>query len=148
MSLPFDGEIEVLMEEYRKRRARTAELQRRIREISATAATPRQTVAVTVGAQGDLVSIEFPNSAYKRMAPNELAEAILAVSAEAKAKATDALRELMKPELPPGLDFDDLIQGKADMSKALPDDPAMPDAVRDYVANGRVPGRGPGGVNG
>lgn len=147
MSLPFDGEIEVLMEEYRKRRARTAELQRRIREISATAATPRQTVKVTVGAQGDLVSIEFPNSAYKRMAPNELAEAVLAVSAEAKAKATDALRELMQPELPPGLDFDDLIRGRAG-SKARPDDPAMPDAVRDYAASGRVPGRGPGGING
>jgi DNA-binding protein YbaB len=148
MSLPFDGELEVLMEEYRKRRARTAELQRRIREISATATTPRETVKVKVGAQGDLLGIEFPTSAYKRMAPNELAEAILAATAEAKAKALDALRELMQPELPAGLDFDDLIQGKADMTKALPADPAMPDAVRDYIGTGRVPGRAPGGIDG
>src|SRR5579859_1130054 len=113
MSLPFDGELEALMEEYRKRRARTAELQRQIREISATASTPRQTVKVKVGAQGDLQSIEFPTGAYKRMAPNELAEAIMAATAEAKVKAMEALRELMQPEMPAGLNFMDLIQGKA-----------------------------------
>jgi DNA-binding protein YbaB len=140
MSLPFEHELEGLMEEYRKRRARTAELQRSIREISATATTPRQTIKVTVGAQGDLTGIEFVTGAYKRMAPNELSEAILGAVAEAKVKATDALRELMQPELPAGLNFDDLIQGKADMSKALPENSIMPDAVRDYIHSGRVPG--------
>lgn len=147
MSLPFDGEIEVLMEEYRKRRARTAELQRQIREISATGSTPRQTVKVKVGAQGELQSIEFPTGAYKRMAPNELAEAIMAAAAEARAKATDALRELMQPVLPRGIDFDDLVQGKADLTKALPSDPAMPDAVRDYIGTGRVPANPGGGLD-
>jgi DNA-binding protein YbaB len=147
MSLPFDGEIEVLMEEYRKRRARTAELQRQIREISATGTTPRQTIKVKVGAQGDLQGIEFPTDAYKRMAPNELAEAIMSATAEAKVKATAMLRELMQPMLPPGVDFDDLVQGKADLAKALPSDPAMPDAVRDYIGTGRVPGNSGGGLN-
>jgi hypothetical protein len=101
-------------------------------------------VKVKVGAQGDLQSIEFPTGAYKRMAPNELAEAIMGAVAEAKAKASDQLRELMQPMLPRGIDFSELMQGKADMSKALPSDPAMPDAVRDYIATGRVPGAGGG----
>jgi DNA-binding protein YbaB len=145
MSLPFEHELEGLMEEYRKRRARTAELQRSIREISASATTPRQTIKVTVGAQGDLTGIEFLTGAYKRMAPNELTEAILGAVAEAKVKAMDSLRELMTPELPAGLNFDDLVAGKADMSKAVPENSMMPDAVRDYVYNGRVPGMdGPG----
>jgi hypothetical protein len=46
----------------------------------------------------------------------------------------------MQPELPAGLNFDDLIQGKADMSKALPENSIMPGAVRDYIDSGRVPG--------
>jgi hypothetical protein len=145
MTVPFEGEIEALMAEYRRRRARTAELQRRIGEISATATTARQTVKVTVGPQGDLLGIEFPTGAYKRMAPNELAEAVMGVVAEAKAKALDQLRELMQPELPAGLNFMDLIQGKADLTKALPAEPPMPAAVRDYIDTGRV---SPGGAIG
>ena len=141
MNLPFDGEVEALMEAYQRRRARTAELQQKIREISATAANPRQTIKVTVGAQGDLVGIEFPTDAYKRMAPKELVEAIMAVAADAKTQAQSALRELMQPELPAGLDFDDLVQGKADLSKALSEGASVPEAVRDYVATGRVPSR-------
>jgi DNA-binding protein YbaB len=148
MPLPFDHELEGLMEEYRKSRARTAELQRQIREISATAMTPRQTVKVKVGAQGDLLGIEFPTGAYKRMAPNELSEAILGAVAEAKSKALDALRELMLPVLPRGLNFVDLIQGKADLTQAMPEEPPMPDAVRDYIESGQVPGQPPGGLNG
>lgn len=147
MSLPFEQELEGIMEEFRKRRAHTAELQRNIREISATGTTPRQTVKVTVGAQGDLTGIDFPNGAYKRMTPIELSEAVMSAAAEAKTKARNALRELMQPELPAGLDFDDLVEGKADMSKALSEDRLMPDAVRDYIQTGHVPG-GAGGSNG
>ena len=107
--LPFDSELEALMAEYRKRRARTAELQRQIREISGTAVTPRQTVKVKVDAQGGLLALEFPTGAYKRMAPNELAEAVMGAVAEAKGKALEALGELMQPELPKGMNFADLL---------------------------------------
>jgi DNA-binding protein YbaB len=141
MDLPFERELEGIMEEFRKRREHTAQLQRSIREISATGTTPRQSVKVKVGAQGDLLGIDFPTSAYKRMTPNELSEAILTATAEAKTKARDSLRDLMTPELPAGLDFDDLIDGKADMTKALSEDRLMPDAVRDYIHTGRVPGQ-------
>ena len=143
--LPFDSELEALMTEYRKRRARTAELQRQIREISGTAVTPRQTVKVKVDAQGGLLALEFPTGAYKRMAPNELAEAVMGAVAEAKGKALEALGELMQPELPKGMNFADLLQGKADMTMALPDEPPMPDTVREYIDSGRMPGRAAGG---
>src|SRR5258707_14622474 len=113
----FNEELDQLLEEYRKRRAEASERQRKIQEISATAAAPRQAVKVTVGAQGEITGLEFPTSAYKRMAPNELAEAILGAAREAKAKALDAYKELMTPIMPAGLNFLDLIQGKADFAK-------------------------------
>jgi DNA-binding protein YbaB len=148
VSLPYDHELESLLDGYRKSRLRASELQRQIREISATAATPRQTVKVTVGVQGELMGIEFPTGAYKRMAPAELTEAILGAVAEAKAKALESFKELMLPELPGGLNFMDLLQGKGDLTQAMPVDPPMPHAVREYIDTGRVPGRSGGGLDG
>jgi DNA-binding protein YbaB len=136
----FNEELDQLLEEYRKRRAEAGERQRKIQEISATAVAPRQTVKVTVGAQGEITALEFPTSAYKRMAPNELAEAILGAAREAKGKALEAYKELMTPMLPAGLNFLDLVQGKADLAAAIPAEPQMPDVVREYVEHGRMAG--------
>jgi DNA-binding protein YbaB len=142
MTRSYEQEIEELLAQYRERRTHAGELQQKMRELTATAVSPRQTVKVSVGAQGDLVSIEFPTGAYKRMAPNELAEAILTTVREAKGKATEALTQLMMPEMPAGLNFLDLIQGKADLATAMAAEPPILDEVRDYVHSGRVPGLG------
>jgi DNA-binding protein YbaB len=139
MTGTYDDEIEQLMTEYHKRRAAAGDRQRQIREITATAVAPRQTVKATVNVNGELVALEFPTGAYKRMAPNELTEAILAAVREASGKALEAFRELMAPQLPNGLNFIDLIKGKADLAEALPAEPPMPDRVRDYIESGRVP---------
>lgn len=144
-SAAYNNEIEELLKEYRKRRADAGELQRRILAVSGTAVAVRQTVKVTVNAQGEITALEFPTGAYKRMAPAELTEAILATVREAKAKAVEALKELMDPELPNGLNFTELMQGKADLTAALPMDPSMPDAVREYVDSGRIAARDTGG---
>ena len=144
----FNEEINQLLAEYRAQLAQAGELQRRIREISGTATAPRQTVKVTVGAQGELTALEFPTGAYKRMAPNELSEAILGAAREAQAKAMESVRGLVAPRLPGGVDFLDLIKGEADLSAALPADPPLPDAVREYIDGGRIVGRGREAVGG
>ena len=137
----FDSEVEDLMRAFRERRAQAGERQRQIAELRATATTPRQTVKVTVDVHGAITALEFPTGAYKRMTPTELAEAITSTVAEAKAKALESLNTVVLPELPAGLNYVDLIQGKADFATALPAEPTMPDLVRDYVETGRVPER-------
>jgi DNA-binding protein YbaB len=139
----YDQMIDELTAEYRKRRAKTGELQRKLKEITATATAPRSVVKVSVGAQGDVRDIEFPTGAYKRMAPAELTAALLATIADAKQKALEMVRELMEPELPKGSKFIDIFTGKAEMPDALPDEPVMPDLVKEYLAHGRA-----GGTNG
>jgi hypothetical protein len=96
----FNEDIDQLLGEYQKRRGAASDLQRRIREITGTASAPRQSVKVTVGVQGEVTALEFPTGAYKRMAPRELAEAVLAVIGEAK--AMDAYKGLMEPHMPGG----------------------------------------------
>jgi DNA-binding protein YbaB len=133
----YSDDIEELMTRYRERRARAGELQRQIAEITGNAVAQRQTVKVTVNVQGEITALEFPTGAYKRMTPVELAETITATAREAKAKALENLKTLMLPELPNGLNFMDLIQGKADLATALPEEPPLLDEVREYIRTGR-----------
>ena len=143
----FDKELDRLLQEYREARTQAGELQQQMREISATAVAPRQSVKVTVGVQGELTALEFPTGAYRRMAPAELAEAVLGAAREASAKARQALTELTLPQLPGGVEFADLIRGTADLSKVLPLDPPMLDAVREYVDSSPATARPSGVIN-
>jgi DNA-binding protein YbaB len=139
----YKDRAEEAFAQYQERRAKAAELRRVITAISATAVAPREVVKVTVSGKGDVTAIEFPTSAYKRMAPTELATVLLATIREARAKALYAAAEVMMPELPKGLNFIDLIEGKADLEAAAPDEADIPDAVRDFLEKGYGPhGRG------
>ncbi|WP_371503129.1 YbaB/EbfC family nucleoid-associated protein [Kitasatospora sp. NBC_00374] len=139
MSTPYDQRIDELMEEYRSRRAAAGDLQRRLREISASATAPRQTVKVTVGAQGELTAVAFPTGAYRRLAPAELAEAILAAARDARQQALGLAGEAIAAHLPQEVPAVDFLQGTADLTALLPEEPPVLDAVRAYVERGRPP---------
>ncbi|MEU9123881.1 YbaB/EbfC family nucleoid-associated protein [Streptomyces sp. NPDC048506] len=139
MASPYDERIEELLEEYRRQRQEAGELQQRLREISATGTAPRQTVKVTVGAQGELTGVEFPTGAYRRMAPAELTEAILGAARSAREAALAQAGELMASHLPAEIPAVDFLQGTADLTAMLPEQPSMPEAVRAYVEQGRTP---------
>lgn len=129
----FEAEAEEALARYRELRKDANNLQRQALEISCTAVSKRQSVKITVNVQGEITSIEFPTGAYKRMAPTELAEAIKSTAQEAKAAALDELNALMEPRMSMGLNFKDLIQGKADLTAALPEEPFMADGVAAYL---------------
>ncbi|MCX5135012.1 YbaB/EbfC family nucleoid-associated protein [Streptomyces sp. NPDC060011] len=136
MPSPYDQQIEDLLEQYRRQREQAAETRRRINATTSTATAPRQTVKVTVGAQGEVTAIEFPTGAYRRMAPKELADVLLATIQQARSEALDGVAGVLAGELPSGVTVADLLQGRVDPTALLPEDPAMPDSVRDYVDHG------------
>ncbi|WP_320773016.1 YbaB/EbfC family nucleoid-associated protein [Streptomyces sp. CRN 30] len=138
MSTPFDEQIEQLQETYRAQLAQVADLQRRMREVTGTATAKAQAMKVTVGPQGELLSVEFPTNAYRRMAPKELADLLVSTVQEARSKATGELAKVLNPHLPDEVEAERLLDGTADVGKLLPADPAMPDAVRAYVEQGRI----------
>lgn len=133
---PYDQGIEDLMALYHRQREEAVETRRRINEVTATATAPRQTVEVTVTAQGEVTAIDFPTGAFRRMAPKELSELLLATIRQARAEALQQVAELTSLGLPPGVSVADLLQGKADPTVLLSEDPTMPDSVRDYLASG------------
>lgn len=138
----FDQLIEDLTAEYRAQQAKATELHRKLKEITGTATAPRGAVKVSVGAQGDVRDIEFPTGAYKRMAPTELTAALLETIEQAKTKALDAVRELMQPEMSAASRLIDAFTGNTEAITPLPEEPAMPDVVRDYLEGRTGDGNG------
>jgi DNA-binding protein YbaB len=134
----YADRVAELMVRYREQRAEAGELRRRLTEVTGTAASPRQSVRVTVNFRGEVLSLEFPTSAYKSMPPAELADTITTTIREAKEKALEAIRELPLPSSALGLDIAGMMEGKTDIA-GLPEDIPMPDIVRDYLATGRIP---------
>ena len=143
-SSPYDQHIEELLGAYRRERAQIGELQRRMREVKASATAPRQALKVTVNSQGEVTAIEFPTGAYKRMAPVELSQLLVSTIQKARATAMAEVAEVLSGHLPEGISATELLQGKADLGGLLPETPTMADEVQEYVVNGR-PGRGAGG---
>jgi DNA-binding protein YbaB len=133
---PYDQQIEDLLKLYRAQREEAAETRRRINETAATATAPRQTVKVTVSAQGEVTAVEFPTGAYRRMAPKELAEVLITTIQQARAQALEEAGAVVSAQMPPGVAVADLLQGRIDPAAVLLDDPEMPDHVRDYVDHG------------
>jgi hypothetical protein len=140
MSTPYDQEIEDLLALYQRQREAAAETRRQINEVTGVGLAPRQSVKATVTAQGEVTAIEFPTGAWRRMAPKELSEALLAALSQARAKALEQVGQLTTLNLPSGVGVADLIQGRVDPTALLPEQPGMPDQVREYVENGRPEG--------
>ncbi|MCY0960245.1 MULTISPECIES: YbaB/EbfC family nucleoid-associated protein [unclassified Streptomyces] len=136
MSSPYDQQIEDLLEQYRRQRAEAVETRQRINGTTSTATAPRQAVKITVGAQGEVTAIEFPTGAYRRMAPKELADVLLTTIRQARSEALEGVAAVLAEGLPPGVTVPDLLQGRVDPGTVLPEDPAMPDSVREYVDHG------------
>ncbi|WP_030737818.1 YbaB/EbfC family nucleoid-associated protein [Streptomyces sp. NRRL S-31] len=137
MSTPYDDQLEELRAGYQAQLAQIGELQSRMREVTGTATAKAQAMKVTVGPQGELLSVEFPTGAYRSMAPKELADLIVKTVQEARGKATAAVAEVMAPHLPQGFDTTGLLNGSADVTQLMGSEPVMPDAVREYVDRGR-----------
>jgi len=140
MSSPYDEAVEQMMADYHRQLDKLAEHQRKMSEITATATSPRKQVSVTLGAQGQLLELKFPNDAYRDMAPMELANLIAETFGAARVQVMKQQRELMMANAPTGVDLSKMFGENADLGKVLPRDPIMPDQVREYVDNGRVPG--------
>jgi DNA-binding protein YbaB len=126
--------LEQLFQDYQRQRSRMADLAKQMQEISGTATSPRRELTVTVQHNGGLTDIKFTGSAYRRMAPNELADLIMSTVADAKEKAADAAAEVLAPMLPPSMNARDIVSGKLGMEAFAPAaGPRLPQAVREQL---------------
>ncbi|MGH3434610.1 MAG: YbaB/EbfC family nucleoid-associated protein [Thermocrispum sp.] len=118
-----DRQLDEAMARYQRRREELGEFQRRMAQVSAKVAAPRQVVSVTVGSHGELRELTFPSPAYKNMTPSELASVIMNTIDQARAQALDQAADLLAPMLPAGVNPRELVRGKADLDAMMPEDP-------------------------
>ncbi|MET9530440.1 MULTISPECIES: YbaB/EbfC family nucleoid-associated protein [unclassified Streptomyces] len=144
MSTPYDQQIEDLLAEYRDAREQAVDTRQQINEIEATVTAPRQVVKATVGAQGQVIALDFPTGAYRNMAPKDLARVIHTTLDQARAKALSQVMEVAVARLPEGMTPVDMVQGNFDPRDLMPKEVQLPDAVKEYVEHGFGPKRAGG----
>lgn len=115
MASPYEKMLEDALGAYQRQRENLTAAKERIDEATGTATSARREVTATVGRTGEVTELTFPTSAYKRMAPAELAGVIVRTIAQARQQAIDASAEQLAPMLPPGFSARDLMAGKVDV---------------------------------
>lgn len=96
MSLEAEGRIEQMMASLREQTEKMTEARAELDRATATATSKDRMVTVTVGPQGQVVSISFRTTAYQEMAPAELADVLTNVLNEARGRMGEQVTERIK----------------------------------------------------
>jgi hypothetical protein len=115
MASPYEKMLEDALGAYQRQRERLTDVKDRMDSLTSTATSARREVTATVGRTGELTELSFPTSAYKRMAPAELASVIVRTISEARQASIAASAEELAPMLPPGFSAQDMMSGKVDV---------------------------------
>ncbi|WP_328605152.1 YbaB/EbfC family nucleoid-associated protein [Amycolatopsis sp. NBC_00345] len=115
MASPYEKMLEDALGAYQRQRERLTETKERMESLTSTATSARREVTATVGRTGELTELSFPTSAYKRMAPAELASVIVRTISEARRASIAASAEELAPMLPPGFSAQDMMSGQVDV---------------------------------
>jgi YbaB/EbfC DNA-binding family protein len=115
MASPYEKMLEDALGAYQRQRERLTDVKEKMDALTSTATSARREVTATVGRTGELTELSFPTSAYKRMAPAELASVIVRTISEARQASIAASAEELAPMLPPGFSAQDMMSGKVDV---------------------------------
>ncbi|GAA3714844.1 hypothetical protein GCM10022224_095600 [Nonomuraea antimicrobica] len=114
--------LEQLVQEVNQQTEQLKEMQRKARELSATATSEDGMVTVTVGPRGEVRTIEFDPRVYRRLSPSELSACVVEQIGHATRQVSAGMKELMEPFVP-DLPFDDLFGEGTDFESFLPRPP-------------------------
>jgi DNA-binding protein YbaB len=136
MSSPLPEQIEQAMGRLKDHRARMEEVRAELRAASASVTSKDRMVTASVGPQGQVVSLTFHTTAYRSMAPAELAGVLVDVLNEARARIGEQVVETMRSVSGIGEVLRHSMTGGTELEKLLAPLYAMrPDA------SGEEPGR-------
>lgn len=96
MDLDVESRIEAVMASMREQQKKMAEAKEELDKASSTATSKDRMVTVTVGSQGQVLSMNFHTKRYQDMAPAELAAALTTVLNEARGRMGEQVIAKMK----------------------------------------------------
>ncbi|MFC5666683.1 YbaB/EbfC family nucleoid-associated protein [Kitasatospora misakiensis] len=120
MSNPFAEQIAQAMADMQSELARAEALQQEMNELTGSVTSKDRMVTVKVGSQGQVVSMTFHTTAYREMAPAELAKILTGVLNEARAAVGeqvaerigrfDGLGETLRLNMTGGTELDEILE--------------------------------------
>jgi DNA-binding protein YbaB len=119
MTSPYEETLNQALAAYKEQQEKLVEAREKLSAVTNTVTSARQVVSATVGRHGEVLGLAFPSSAYKRMAPAELASVIVKTIQDARAKSLEASAGLLAPMLPEGFSAEDMLSGKVDLQSML-----------------------------
>jgi hypothetical protein len=119
MTSPYEKTMNDALAAYKQQREQLSQAREEMNTVTNSVTSPRQVVTATVGPRGEVIGLAFPTSAYKRMAPAELATVIIKTIQEAREKSLSQSADLLRPMLPKGFSAEDMLSGKADVQAML-----------------------------
>jgi hypothetical protein len=142
MTAPLQNRVQQALDELRVQRERLARAQTQLAGSATKVTSKDHLLTVTLDERGDLASLVFHGTRYRRVAPTELAAVVVETLRTARAQALERMTELFAPFFPAGMPLQDLMRGDVDL------DAMFADAVR--TADEPLPGEagGNGGGNG
>ncbi len=96
MSSPLGDQVEQAMARLKDHRARMEEVRAELRQATASVMSKDRMVTAKVGPQGQVVSLTFHTTAYRTMAPAQLADVLTEVLNEARARVGEQVTEAMR----------------------------------------------------
>ncbi|MGA5498079.1 YbaB/EbfC family nucleoid-associated protein [Streptomyces cinereoruber] len=96
MAMDFESILKDAMSALHEQRDKMLEAKRELDAATASVTSKDRMVSVTVGPQGQVVSMTFHTKAYQSMAPAELAAALVTVLNEARARMGSEVIERIK----------------------------------------------------
>ncbi|MFI6156396.1 YbaB/EbfC family nucleoid-associated protein [Kitasatospora sp. NPDC051170] len=134
MAFSYAEQIEQAMTRLTEQQAKMTEAARELQNATATATSKDRMVSVTVGAQGQVVSMTFHTTGYRSMAPAALASLLTDLLNTARADIGDRITETMgsfkglgeslRASLSGGTELDDLFAPLRQMRPGFADEAA------------------------
>ena len=119
--------------ELRQQQERLQAVSSQLRETKTKVKSKDGMITVTLDGSGEIASIEFNTTKFRRMAPAELGAALVDTIRQARTQSREQVMNAYRSFIPSGLGLDGLFEGKADVSSIFDD------AVRkanDILAHG------------
>jgi DNA-binding protein YbaB len=133
MSADTNYSLTEAVAELRRQQERLEKVSSNLREVKTKVRSKDGAITVTLDGGGEVSSITFNTTKFRRMAPAELGAALVETIKQARAKSREHVMKAYRSFIPAGVGLDDLFEGKADMSHVFDD------AVRranDILAHG------------
>ena len=107
--------------ELRRQQERLQTVSSKLQETKTTFRSKDGGITVTLDGSGEISSIAFNTTKFRRMAPAELGSALVDTIKQARAQSREQMLNAYRSFIPAGSGLDDLFAGKRDFSRAFDD---------------------------